>query len=190
MRKVLRLPEARDYGRLMTRPFWCQPIAIALFTATLMAPSLAFADECLEAIPPETAEQLFHGLVNAPSPDGCKVNEVKTDRSQMTIVWTRGGANLEAVVVTPKACMKTPTFTGNVLAANVPPSVKLACDGAVGTLANLLAGGSLPGVVKVEAPGARRIRRAWAWAAGSVGLVAALGLASYIYKRRRRRSVA
>lgn len=65
--------------------------------ATLMISPRARADECTEAAPPTSAQKIFDALTKDPSPDGCTVSDLRTDRSWITLVWTKGGVRQAAV---------------------------------------------------------------------------------------------
>ena len=58
---------------------------IGLAASFLISPC-ALADECTEAVPPAAAQGIFDALTKDPSPDGCTVSDLRTDRSWITLV--------------------------------------------------------------------------------------------------------
>src|SRR5579872_1151080 len=92
-----------------------------LFASTVATE--AHGADCLEAISEANANKVFSGLAKGKRWDGCELEEVHTDRSQIEIRWKKNGRVLEPALVLPTSCVKSPSVRGQVLSTVVPPAL-------------------------------------------------------------------
>src|SRR5262245_57513035 len=71
---------------------------------------------CPFAISPDNAAKLYDQLKGFQGTDGCSLDEVRTEREQIQVVWMKASVAQPAILVEPSACAKTPTERGPVLA--------------------------------------------------------------------------
>ncbi len=126
-------------------------VSIAVLAAITGVAGPAAAVDCFEVISGDNAQKLFEGLKAAKPGDGCALETVRTDASQMTIVWKKGGSLLEGAMVAPTSCVKVPTTRGVVLSTVVPPATAKACPASVEALATIVTGETLGKLVSVPA---------------------------------------
>ncbi len=174
--------------------------ALAILVATLASRPAAAVD-CMEAISEANARSVFDGLAEARPSDGCIVENVITDRSQMRIEWQKGGHLQEAILIVPSSCVrvKSPSARGK-LSAVVPASVEDACPAAVAVTRQLAEAGPLGDLVPlveavaipdVDARATKRWKRFVAPVAGGTAAAAAIAAGIVLaVRRRRKRSLA
>jgi hypothetical protein len=133
----------------------CRALAAApllLIAALCLVTRPARAADCFEGISEANARAVFDALRRAPPQDGCTLDEVHTEASQMTVVWKKNGVAQEDMVVLPASCVKSPSVRGKVLSAVVPPSTAEACPGAASLMSTLITGDTFGGLVPVTKP--------------------------------------
>jgi len=101
--------------------------------------------DCPDGISEANAKRVFDHLPKGIRPDGCALDDVRTEGSRMTVRWMRRGEALEPVVVLPSSCVDA-ALPGKVLSALVPDSVHGACPDEVDALSALLASDSFEGL--------------------------------------------
>ena len=141
-RDLLHLPACRA---LVAAP-------LLLIAALCFLTRPARAADCFEGISEANSRALFEVLSKARPEDGCRLEELRTEASQMTVVWKKDGTVQEGVLVLPASCIKSPTVRGKVLSAVVPPSTADACPSAAALMATLMTGETFGGLVPVTKP--------------------------------------
>jgi hypothetical protein len=175
-------------------------VSLATLVAAAGVARPAVAADCFEAISAASSQKLFDTLAPAKPGDGCVLENVGTDKSQMKIEWTKGGHLQEAILVVPTSCVKVKATPAK-LSVIVPPSVAEACPAAVDATKKLVESGTLGEPVTVtealsipdlDGRSPRLTKRTIRLLAGGGGLVAALavGGAVAVWRRRRRRGAA
>src|SRR5262245_55107099 len=86
---------------------------------------------CPFAISPENAARLYGQLKGFQGPDGCALDEVRTEREQMQVVWVKAAVAQPPILVEPSVCAKVPTTRGPALAMTVPPGAADTCAAAI-----------------------------------------------------------
>jgi hypothetical protein len=105
--------------------------SLSLLVATTGVPGSALAaTNCFEAISEASAKKLFDAFAPAKPSDGCTLENVRTDKSRMTVEWTKAGHVQEAIVIVPTSCVKGVRTHGK-MSVIVPASVDNACPAAV-----------------------------------------------------------
>src|SRR5262249_237689 len=101
---------------------------LLLFFAVWALATEAEAAPCFEAISEATSRKIFAALTKVKPEDGCKLETVATEKSQMKIGWKKGDVLQEPLLVLPLSCAseKPPNAKGKLTAA-VPSSTKSAC---------------------------------------------------------------
>ncbi len=103
------------------------------------------AEECDATFNPDVAHRLWSRMVSQHGADGCALDDVRTDRSRMEIVWKRTGAGqVGTVVLEPSSCAAPPRPENETLALEVPPELARACPDAVGALLSVVRELDLP----------------------------------------------
>jgi hypothetical protein len=92
--------------------------------------------ECSAAFGPAAAERIFQRIARQAGSDGCTLDDVRTDRSRMDIVWKKADTgDLPAIVLEPAECAALSAVPGGVpgepLAMTTPPEVAVACPDAL-----------------------------------------------------------
>lgn len=113
-------------------------VSPAVLVAILAATRGAGATDCFQGISEGNARAVYDALSGARPIDGCRLEEVRTEMAQMTVIWKKGDTLEEPVLVVPSACVKVATTRGKVLSTIVPPSTANACPLAVRTMSTLV----------------------------------------------------
>jgi hypothetical protein len=114
----------------------------------------AKATPCFEAIGDDLAHAVFDALVKAAPSDGCTLENVATEQSQLRVEWRKNDTIEEAILAVPTSCTSQPTRHEK-LSAVVPPAVQSACPAAAeATLAAIESAGKLDLVAAKEGLGA------------------------------------
>lgn len=155
--------------------------------SVVLSPARAEA-ECTEAISDVSSRRLFDALVAAKPGDGCTLENVATDRSEIKVVWARGGQSQEAIRIVPTSCADAKTSHSK-FSAMAPDSVATACPAATATTRQLVEADALGELVRISAP----VRFAWlrrysiAVIAGAAALMAVSGGAFVARRSSKRR---
>ena len=170
-------------------------VSLAALVAAAGVTRSAVAADCFEAISAASSQKLFDTLAPAKPGDGCTLENVGTEKSQMKVEWTKGGRLQQAILVVPTSCVKV-KGTPAKLSTIVPPSVADACPAAVDATKKLVESGTLGEPVTVtealsipdlDGRSPRLTRRMIGLLAGGGALVAALAVGGVVAVRRRRR---
>jgi len=86
---------------------------------------------CDMAITQETARRIYGGFLSSQGKDGCALDEVATENTQMTVVWKTHGTALPAAAIQHKSCAPADAIVGPTLAIRVPESLRTACPATV-----------------------------------------------------------
>ena len=182
------------------------PCAITLASLSLLVAGVgvarpAAAANCFEAISEASAKKLFDTFAQAKPSDGCTLENVSTDKSQMTVEWTKGGHLQEAILIVPTSCVKTKPARGK-MSMIVPPSVDNACPDAVDATRKLVESETLGDLVPItdgtslpELDGRSRglRKKTLGLIGGGLGLAIPVGgglLALTLQRRKRKRAAA
>jgi hypothetical protein len=133
---------------------------------------------CNAVIAPDVARGLFDRLVAVQGTDGCTLDDVSTDRTQMTILWKASGTLLPAAEIVPRECATPDAVVGPAFAVRIPDQVRAACPATVqATVA----------IVQSDTFGSRT---GVPWPAASLGAacIAVLAVVFLLEARRRRRA--
>ena len=141
---------------------------------------------CPFGISPENATKLYDQLKAFQGADGCTLDEVRTEREQMLVVWVKAQGAQPGILVEPSVCAKIPTVRGPTLAMTVPPGTAEACAAAVAEMGKVISKGSFGDLVPANGPqaSAASLVRRWLWqiVAGIGVLLAAVALV--VWRRR------
>jgi hypothetical protein len=166
-------------------------IAMLLLLAALAVGSSiaqpALAGDCSEVIDEATARELFDGLARSLPSDGCTLEGVNTDRSTVSVEWTKNGQVPAAILVVPTSCVEAPTTDAG-LTATVPAALAAACPAAVALTLDVVRRPRGPRVAIVSSGertgvGVHRL----VLPAVTAALTAAGALAAYLARRARLR---
>jgi len=172
-------------------------LSLLVAAAGVTRPARAQAN-CFEAISEASAKKLFDTFAQAKPSDGCTLENVSTDKSRMTVEWTKGGRLQEAIVVVPTSCVKTKGTHGK-MSAIVPASVDDACPAAVDATRKLVESDSLGDLVPItdgtalpELDGRPRWlrKRTLGLLAGGLALAASIGGGLMVFRKRKQKRAA
>jgi hypothetical protein len=94
---------------------------------------------CSAAWSPDAARQLYDGIVGRTGADGCTLEDVRTDRTRMEIVWKKASGEVAAtILVEPRGCSAAVPRGRDPFVMTAPPEAVLACPDAVATVASAL----------------------------------------------------
>jgi hypothetical protein len=144
------------------------------------APGSAAPGACAAAIPPASAQTIFDKLAPLRESDGCVLDRVDTDRSEMKVIFEKGGSRFDPVLVAPLACATPTALRGKSLAYRVPASLPAACPATVKALTDVMGSESVSTVpLDTHGPSVPR----WRWFAAG-GVAALLFLVVVLMGRR------
>jgi len=122
--------------------------------ALALAPAPAAADDphaCAATFNPDVARRIFDRISAAHGADGCILDDVRTERSRIEIVWKRAGtAPLPPIVIEPSDCATPPRAAGDPLSVATPEAVARACPDAARAVVDAVRPKDLP-TARVEA---------------------------------------
>jgi hypothetical protein len=137
---------------------------------------------CAQAISADNAQQLYAALKDWHSPDGCTLEDVRTEKDVMRIEWKKAGVSAPLVEVRPAACgggdVNGPEFSLTVGGAGEM------CPAAVEKLKSLVASERFGGAVRLGGP-SRSLW--WLWYAIPAAVLLS-AMAAWLVVRRRRQS--
>ncbi len=87
--------------------------------------------ECRAGITEKATREFFERLGAIHGADGCVVEEVETNKSQMSVLWKVRGATLPAAEVVPLECALPDMQTGPTFAMRAPQALRTACPATV-----------------------------------------------------------
>jgi hypothetical protein len=144
---------------------------------------------CSRAIGPDSAQGLYAALKELRGPDACVLSDVRTDRSVMHVVWTKAGVTLPVVEIRPADCAVTAAVRGPQFSLAAPPDFAAACPTALEKMKTLVSGDTLGAAIRADGHDAIKFPRSAALIlAGGLGLLAIIGGAVFLWRRRRRTS--
>jgi hypothetical protein len=96
--------------------------------------SIADPPACDFAFDPDAARHVFEDLRDGVGADGCRLDELRTDRTRMTLRWTKGDAAMPDATIDPAPCAVSGAVAGDTLALAAPPALASACPDAVAAM--------------------------------------------------------
>jgi hypothetical protein len=176
----------------------CARVTVAVVLLSL-TPSVARAQQppapppgppgelaCDQGIDEATTRKVFDSLVAPGAGDGCVLEAVRTERTQMQIVWKKDGQLVETVMLAPTSCAgPTATTRGKRLAITAPPAATAACPSSLGRLQTLVQGDAISSLVSNGGSDTRSWRL---YVTGALGLlVLGLLIGWWLVQRRGKR---
>jgi hypothetical protein len=105
---------------------------------------------CSAAFNPNAARQLYDRVVGRTGNDGCTLEDVKTDRTRMEVVWKKASGEVSVtILVEPRGCSASTPRGDDPFVMTAPPEAVLACPDAVATVASALHASTSP-TVRIE----------------------------------------
>jgi hypothetical protein len=86
---------------------------------------------CDRAITEDSARRIYDQLLAIHGADGCTVDEVATEKTLMTVLWTTQGKALPVAEIVHKDCAPADAIVGSTLALRVPEPLRTACPSTV-----------------------------------------------------------
>lgn len=138
---------------------------------------LPAAPPCDQGISEEVARQVYERLGAIQGHDDCVLDDVSTDKSQMTVRWTSKGAALPPAELRPSACAPGGAVAGPTLAISLPEPTRAACPATAAAAVE---------AVRHESFGGLASPRGWRWLGIGLAILAAVALVIALERRRRR----
>jgi len=101
--------------------------AVMLSLALHAPPACGQANACPVGISPDTAKRLFEVLNHPPAEPGCTFEGIATEYSRLQARWSRAGAELPPIVVTPSECAAAGAQLVGRFALDVPEHLTREC---------------------------------------------------------------
>jgi hypothetical protein len=86
---------------------------------------------CETAISEGTARGFYDRLLETRGADDCTLEEVATDKTQMTVLWKVHGRALPVAEIVHKDCAAADALVGPTLAMRVPDPLRTACPATI-----------------------------------------------------------
>jgi hypothetical protein len=86
---------------------------------------------CDRAITEDSARRIYDQLLAIKGTDGCTVDEVATEKTVMTVLWTTQGRALPVAEIVHKDCAPVDAVVGSTVALRVPEPLRTACPDTV-----------------------------------------------------------